>query len=383
MRRILCIVALICAIAPTLAAQTAAQKSKKAKLEREIAILDKQLKENSAKTGNALTSLKLTRKKISSRKQLVAESDAEIKRLDAEIEAKSGRIDDLQVHLDTLTVYYRKLVHTAYRNRDARIWYMYILASGNFGQAMRRFGYLKSISAQMNAQARKVRDTKAAVTREKSEKEALRTRAEGLREKRLQELESLKKDEAEGDRLVQQLRNDKAKYQKQIAGKRREMENLRKQMEKMVQSSAGKPKTAVDAKLDAEFAANCGKLPWPVDGPVVDSFGEHYHPVYTNVKMPFNNGINIAVAKNTAAKAVFNGTVKNIMVMAGYNQCVLVQHGGYFTFYCKLASVNVKAGDKVKTGDVIGRVDTISGETQLHFELWEGRNPRDPEIWLK
>ena len=116
---------------------------------------------------------------------------------------------------------------------------------------------------------------------------------------------------------------------------------------------------------------------------VVDSFGEHYHPVYTNVKMPFNNGINIAVSKNTAAKAVFDDTVKNIMVMAGYNQCVLVQHGGYFTFYCKLASVNVKAGDKVKTGDVIGRVDTISGETQLHFELWEGRYPCDPEVWLK
>ena len=219
--------ALICAIAPCVAAQTAAQKSKKAKLEREIAILDKQLKENSTKTGSALTSLKLTRKKISSRKQLVAESDAEIKRLDAEIEARNGRIDDLQVHLDTLTVYYRKLVHTAYRNRDAKIWYMYILASDNFGQAMRRFGYLKSISAQMNAQARKVRDTKAAVSREKSEKEALRTRAEGLREKRVQELESLKKDEAEGDRLVQQLRNDKAKYQKQIAAKRREMETRR------------------------------------------------------------------------------------------------------------------------------------------------------------
>ena len=70
-------------------------------------------------------------------------------------------------------------------------------------------------------------------------------------------------------------------------------------------------------------------------------------------------------------------------MIPGYNQCVLVQHGGYFTFYCKLASVNVKAGQKVKTGEVLGRVDTIAGETQLHFELWEGKTPRNPELWLK
>jgi hypothetical protein len=28
-------------------------------------------------------------------------------------------------------------------------------------------------------------------------------------------------------------------------------------------------------------------------------------------------------------------------------------------------------------------VDTIAGETQLHFELWEGKTPRNPELWLK
>ena len=93
--------------------------------------------------------------------------------------------------------------------------------------------------------------------------------------------------------------------------------------------------------------------------------------------------MNIALAKDTAIKAVFDGVVANVVVIPGYNQCVLVQHGGYFTFYCKLASVNVKAGEKVKTGQVLGRVDTIAGETQLHFELWEGKTPRNPELWLR
>ena len=51
-----------------------------------------------------------------------------------------------------------------------------------------------------------------------------------------------------------------------------------------------------------------------------------------------------------------------IVVMPGYNKCVLVQHGNYFSFYCKLGTVSVKAGDKVKTGQVVGTVDTIGAE---------------------
>ena len=62
---------------------------------------------------------------------------------------------------------------------------------------------------------------------------------------------------------------------------------------------------------------------------------------------------------------------------------MLVQHGNYFTFYCKLASVSVKAGEKITTGQVLGRVDTISGETQVHFQLWKDRTPQNPENWLK
>ena len=99
--------------------------------------------------------------------------------------------------------------------------------------------------------------------------------------------------------------------------------------------------------------------------------------------MPFNNGINIAVAPGTVAKAVFSGVVKQIIVMPGYGQCVLVQHGSYFTFYCKLTAIKVKTGQKVSVGQALGTVDTVSSETQLHFQLWKGKSPQDPEKWLR
>ena len=136
-------------------------------------------------------------------------------------------------------------------------------------------------------------------------------------------------------------------------------------------------------KLDTEFAKNKGKLPWPADGPVVDKFGEKYHPVYKSVKLPSNNGVDIALAHGTKVCAVFDGVVRQIVVMPGYNKCVLVQHGSHFTFYCKMGKVSVKAGDKVSMGESLGTVDTINGQTLLHFQVWQNNKPQNPEYWLK
>ena len=105
--------------------------------------------------------------------------------------------------------------------------------------------------------------------------------------------------------------------------------------------------------------------------------------MFKNLELPPNNGIDVAVGKGAEVKSVFKGVVKQVFVMPGYNQCVLIRHGNYFTFYCKLKTVNVKAGDKVDTGDVIGKVDTINGDTQLHFEVWQNTKPQNPETWLR
>jgi murein DD-endopeptidase MepM/ murein hydrolase activator NlpD len=148
-------------------------------------------------------------------------------------------------------------------------------------------------------------------------------------------------------------------------------------------NSGGKTSTKIDKALSEQFSANQGKLPWPAEGRVVSHFGRSSHPVYTKVEMPFNNGVGLAVDRDAPVKAVFNGTVKQIVMIPGYNQCVLVQHGEYFTFYCKLGSVGVKSGDKVKTGQILGHVATMGDETQLHFQLWKGKTPMDPEKWLR
>ena len=389
---LLCVAVVLMAAGPVAAQNTKAQENRKAALEKEIAEIDRQLKATSFKTTSALSTLSLVRKKISNRKALVAESDQAIAALEAEIRERKAEVARIQGRLDTLSFYYGRLVRNAYKNRDSRIWYMYILSSRDLGQAWRRYSYLRDLSASMNVQARKIKETRAELEEEMAQLEQKQAEAREARTLRQQEVNKLQKEESESQALVNKLNKDKKRYQNELAAKRRQVEALNREIERIIRAAmeskgtrkgGKKPSAPIDYKLGNEFSSNKGKLPWPAEGPVIDHYGQHYHPVFKNVKLPFNNGMTIGLSKGTAVKAVFNGTVKQIVVMPGYNQCVLVQHGNYFSFYCKLGSVSVKPGEKVKTGQVLGTVDTIAGETALHFQIWEGRSPQNPELWLR
>ena len=70
-------------------AQTEQQLSERERLEKEIAILDNQLKANSTQSANALSQLSLVQSKISARQALVRESDREISTISSNITAKA------------------------------------------------------------------------------------------------------------------------------------------------------------------------------------------------------------------------------------------------------------------------------------------------------
>lgn len=368
---------------------TTAQENKRDRLRKEIALIDKQLKENASQSRSALSELGLIKKNISHRNELIAESDKDIRRLASQILEKQKEIDQMQARFDTLAAYYSKLVLNAYKNRDTKIWYMYILASENIGQAFRRIGYLRNLSGQMNIQAEKIKKIKAEIEAVKEGLLVLKSEAEILKKQRVKEMEALKKEEIASEEIVQKLKKDKNKYQKELASKQKQVDALNREIERIIReatksaSKSSKSKQEIDYVLDKDFANNKGKLPWPADGPVIEKFGQHYHPVFSRVKLPFTNGISIALAPGTSVKAVFDGVVKQIVVMPGYNKCVLVQHGSYFSFYCKLDKTSVKAGDKIKTGDEIGTVGTLDGVSQLHFQIWKGTSPQNPENWLR
>lgn len=395
------------AAAPSFSQDTREQESRRSALEKEIAQLEQQIAENISRSSSALNDLTLIRKQVETRKALVAESERQIMMIDDSITLTTANIAGLQARIDTLTSYFGRLVRSAYKNRDARVWYVYILTSRNFGQATRRYSYLKNLSSTLNDEAAQVKEMRAGLELELTRLDSLKVQATQLRDAQQKELAGLRAEEKRSDDLVSQLKRYRTRYQRQLETKRKQVEDLNREIERIIaeyiaeqkareeeqrraaaarqgeQAAAEAPAPVVDYELAAEFESNKGKLPWPADGPVLEKFGRHNHPVYTNIVMPFSNGISIGLSKGSAVRAVFDGEVKNVIAMPGYNMCVLVQHGSYFTFYCKLGQVSVKAGDKVSTGSIIGTVDTIDGQTQLHFQIWKEKSPQNPEIWLR
>lgn len=376
---------------PVAAQDVARQKEKKTKLEKEIALLDRQIAEIKTKSSSATTRLSMLRKNIENRKSLIEESRALIKAYGDSLMVKDSEIGILESEVDTLLTNYEILVRTAYKYRNPNVWYLYVFASDNVGQAFRRIGYFRNISNKIREGAHVIRARKSDLELQKESLEALREEEQAVQASLEAELKNLRSDEKEADRLVQQLKNDRKKIESQIAAKKKEVQKLNKEIQRKIEEaqrakgkSGSKKEDPGAAKLSGEFENNKGKLPWPVNGALVSSFGRQFHPVFKNLELPENEGIDIAADKGTSVTSVFNGQVLDVFVMPAYGQCVLIQHGKtYFTFYCKLTSLTVKTGDKVTTGQKIGVVDEIGGTSQIHFEIWKNKVPQNPANWLK
>ncbi len=143
-----------------------------------------------------------------------------------------------------------------------------------------------------------------------------------------------------------------------------------------------------DRNLSNNFAANKGRLPWPVtSGYISEHYGKNKHPVF-NIYTE-NYGIDIKTTKGQSAFAIFAGEVSSVIFIPGAGQTVLVNHGSFYTVYSKLKNVRVNKGDKVKLKQVIGGVKTDeNGSTQIHFEIWQvGANGSpskvNPEFWVR
>ena len=99
-----------------------------------------------------------------------------------------------------------------------------------------------------------------------------------------------------------------------------------------------------------------------------------------------NDGINIAVPQGTPIKAAEDGVVAYAgSELKGYGNLVLVRHSnGFVTAYAHASELNVKKGETVKRGQVIGKAGATGNVTspQLHFEVRKGATPVDPTQYL-
>ncbi len=138
--------------------------------------------------------------------------------------------------------------------------------------------------------------------------------------------------------------------------------------------------------LSNSFAANKGRLPWPVErGTITSGFGPHKHPV-ADVTID-NSGIDIQTSAGATARAIFEGKVSGIFYVPGSGQNVIITHGDYYTVYANLAAVSVRKDQQVSTRQAIGTVGTNDdGLPVINFQIWKsgskGSVKLNPASWI-
>ncbi len=117
----------------------------------------------------------------------------------------------------------------------------------------------------------------------------------------------------------------------------------------------------------------------PVRGILTSRFGYRRDP-FTK-RRAFHNGIDIVAPRGKEVKATGDGLVIKAGRAQGLGNSVYISHGyGLTTRYGHLRRIAVKAGQKVRRGDVIGYVGNSgrSSGYHLHYEVRDGGRPSNP-----
>ena len=130
------------------------------------------------------------------------------------------------------------------------------------------------------------------------------------------------------------------------------------------------------------------------DGPFVQlgnsqveaSFADRRTYIYKGkeVDQQTHLGFDLAVTEHVPVAAANAGTILNASWLGIYGNCVIIDHGmGVQSLYGHLMSFDVKVGDAVTRGQVIGRSDStgLAGGDHLHFTMLVGGRMVNPVEW--
>lgn len=380
-------------------------------------------------TTSLMNRINLLSEQIRSRQQVISFINQEVQAISVEQVKIEKEITNLQLDLKDELAAYSKAIEGIVHKKQNKNKLLYVLSGKSLAESIRRMKYLKDYSEWRNQQAINIREKQAELVEKKNSLEKSKSAKLALLNARKKEEDNLQQEEKlhqqevleatqkqkELQSLLQQKQKQanslNAQIEKLIAeevarqereAKRLAAEEARKKREEELRKQTNKTKsdkatnsvkktatedvyvTKENLKLSSNFASNKGRLPMPVSGryTIVNHFGVHQHSkwkVTTN-----SNGIDIQAQSGAQARAVFSGEVSRIVAFPGFNNCIIIRHGGYYTFYGNIQNVSVKQGQAVDTGQNLGSIytDTDTGSSQLHFQLWQGTTKLNPEPWL-
>ena len=205
----------------------------------------------------------------------------------------------------------------------------------------------------------------------------------GLKKKAEQKKGEIQKDLLQKGKLLEGVRQEKQIHLaaiRDLEAASAQLQTLLNRLEKELHEKAREKAFVPSGK---GFSALRGKLPFPVKGKILSSFGKNENPKFNTFTV--QKGVEIEASLGAGIRAVYDGRVLYSDWFKGYGKILIIDHGeGYYTLSGHASSLLKAVGEEVRAGDVValvGDTGSLKGPC-LYFEIRQRGKPLDPMEWL-
>lgn len=259
-----------------------------------------------------------------------------------------------------------------------------LLSARTFGELVGRYKYLHELALHDRTVVERVQQLYDEIERQRALLLKLQDELKRNREEKALEEQRLRSMEGARTRNLAQVQQSQKQIRDRLARIQRDEQRLTQllaSLEEARKRNEARPNAPAPTASTLK-TSDFGKLDWPVDGDIIYRFGRAINPNNTAIRW---NGIGIRAAQGSAVKAIASGEVMVADPIGTYGLTVIVQHGGGdYSVYGSLSRSDVRKGDKVAKGEVIGAVGRADPEMDphLHLEIRPKGRATDPLAWL-
>jgi len=358
------------------------EKADMAKLQKDIADLQKELKKVQGARTNVQQELQKNETQMSDLQKKVEKIQQEINSQDKQIENLNKERSDLEKARAKQQAQAAEQVRAAYQlgqqpqfkvflnqespERISRMmkYHSYFMAA--HAEKMKK--YLDTI-AQLNELEPQIAQKTVELNTIKEELSKQQASLQEAQAQRKQTLAKINTTISSKDKALQDMQED-----------RRQLQALLQKVTRATNSLATAPSYVPLPNAGEKFSGRKGRLPWPTQGRISHGFGS------SQVEGQLQwNGVLINASAGQAVQAVHYGRVVFADYFRGQGLLVIVDHGeGYLSLYAHNQHLHKKAGDAVKAGETIASVGNTGGQNEsgLYFEIRYQGKAINPADWL-
>jgi septal ring factor EnvC (AmiA/AmiB activator) len=193
----------------------------------------------------------------------------------------------------------------------------------------------------------------------------------------------IQRDRSQKERLLNSVRDEKRIHLAALKDFETASAQLQALVDRLEREMRAKAKEETSILPGRRFEAFRGKLPFPVEGQILSTFGKNENPKFNTFTV--QKGIEIQAPLGAEVHAVYPGRVLYADWFKGYGKILIIDHGeGYYTLLGHASTLLKEVGEEVRRGEVValvGDTGSLKGPC-LYFEIRQRGKPLDPLEWL-